>query len=73
MGAKSRYIYLSLFDVMRAGDESHHRWGLWFPITEDMIGKRRKDVFSYRTRVRRKKGEDDAEIKGGSTADQTES
>jgi|GEM_PF-6453739 len=48
-----KYKYLKLNEVIQEGDESHHRWKLWFPVTPDMVGKRRKDVFGYRTRVRR--------------------
>lgn len=48
-----KYKYLELHEVIQEGDESHHRRNLWFPVTADMVGKRRKDVFSYKTRVRR--------------------
>ena len=48
-----KYKYLELHEVIQEGDQSHHGWNIWLPVTEDMVGKRRKDMFSYRTRVRR--------------------
>ncbi len=50
-----KYTYIELSDKIQEGDEYHHYWMLWFPVEPNMIGKKRGQVFSYRTKVRREK------------------
>ena len=50
-----KYKYLTQRDIILNGDEYRSNYGTWEEIEPEYVGKRKGELFSHYTRIRRRR------------------